>query len=100
MLTRKTPAFLATTVTLTGQGAEPVTFNVTFNNHKQQDVFEFTQANANNPEKTILFIVNAWEAEYELTAEGVLEAESDRPGLIVGLLSAFYESRKVEVRKN
>ena len=100
MLTRKTPKTLATKLTITGQGAEPVSFDLVYRNHNSKAVMEHSAAHPGDPTSTILFIVESWESEYPLTKEGVEEAEADRPGLILAVLQGFYEARGVQLAKN
>jgi len=109
MLTRKTPATLASNVTITGMG-EDVSFDITFHNRTQAQIdAKLKELNKSERGKKdaswvnrelLLFIVNKMDTEYPLTNEGVAEMESDRPGLIVALFNHFHSKRLVELAKN
>lgn len=99
MLTRKKQLTIADIVKITGQG-ETIEFPVVFNNVSQQQLEEVTNKADMKPYEPTLLIVNSWDAEYPLTPEGVLEAEGDRPGLLVAILQQFYSCRQVFLQGN
>jgi hypothetical protein len=97
MLTRKKPETLAAEITLTGQ-LEELKFNVIFHNRSQAEVEEFIEK---NPGDTVaLYILKWWDSEYELTKEGLREAEGDRPGILMAMVNAFYQARLVALKGN
>jgi hypothetical protein len=110
MLTRSTPETLATEITVNGQGHAPIKLNVTFHNRTQDQVndklleavkHEKAQSDMQYANRAVLlYVIKDMESEYPLTDDGMREMESDRPGMIEGLFSAFHRSRRVEVVKN
>lgn len=116
MLKRTTPKTINATLTVTGQG-ETVTLDVTFNNLAKQayaDLIEKTvervQANVEGKRQDelvaetnayiVIGLVSNWESEYELKIDDLLEAERDRPGLLLGVIRGFHQAREVAVAKN
>jgi hypothetical protein len=99
MLKRKLVEEIATSLSIKGQGEE-FKFNVTFHNRSQKELENHLAENPNEPSDTLLFIVKDWESEYPLTKEGISEMESDRPGMVIAMIYAFHDARKVEKEKN
>lgn len=97
MLTRKKPETLATEITIKGQ-LEEQTFNVVFHNRSQAEIEAFLDANPGKP--LMLYTVKHWDSEYELTEDGVKEAEGDRPGIQIAMVDAFYKARLVALKGN
>lgn len=98
MLKRIKPdSTLPCTLTVKSQG-ETIKFNVEFYN-RTQDEIEAKVAEG-KPHETMLFMVKSWETEYELTSEGVMQMESERPGLYIAIFQAFHDARRTEVVKN
>lgn len=102
MLTRKRPESIATKLTVNGQG-ETFTMNLTYFNRNQDEMeaqLEKVKGEENAGILMLLYYVKEWEAEYPLSTEGVIEAEKDRPGLIMAITYGFHKARGVELVKN
>lgn len=110
MLTRKTPDTLATTLTINGQGEEPVQFGVVYHNRKQDDIDNvLREAMASEEAKldmqhanrcTLLYVVKSADMEYTLDHAGLKDMESDRPGMIEAMFIGYHKARRVELAKN
>jgi len=101
MLKRKRPATLPATLTITGQG-ETEKFTITYNNLPTS---AYDQLVAESREKggishVVLGIVKEWDTEFELTTEGVNEAEDLNPGLVIAVIQGYHDARKVQRAKN
>lgn len=100
MLTKKRPDTLPTDLTIKCQG-ETIKFAVTFNNRTLSELQEVLDNECTeDAAPAVLFLVKDWETEYELSREGVLEMENDRPGITLAIIAAFHEARGVEKVKN
>lgn len=107
MLKKKTPETIATVLRLKGQGEE-FSLPVTYRNLKQKEYDALvTQAHADNAGDLIksnafvaLGLITEWGSEYDLTLEGLIEANDDWPYLLVALVEGFFMARQVERVKN
>lgn len=111
MLTRKTPNTLATTLNIEGQG-ETVSFDVVYHNRRKEDIETVLKEAQRVQEldhkddfqyatrQTVLYIVERFDAEYELSHKGLKEMEEDRPGIIEVLFYGYHQARRVELAKN
>ena len=114
MLTKQRKGTIATLLTIKGQGEE-ATFKVTYHNRRQSEVQakldealaamskpddQISDDDRNGLANVVLFMVESWETEYEVSLVGIKEMEDDRPGLIAGILAGFHDARKVEKVKN
>jgi hypothetical protein len=98
MLTRQLKGTIPATLTVKGQGEEPITFNITFHNRRGSEVAQ--KLEETDVPSTLLFLVESWEAEYPLTEEGIREMEDDRPGMLQAIFTAYGEARSVAKVKN
>lgn len=107
MLKKKTPDTIPATLTLESQG-EKFKLQLVYNNLKSaayNELVEKAVAQADGEKEkqnaiVVLGLINSWESEYELSIEGLMEAESDRPYMILALLGGFFEARQVQRVKN
>lgn len=99
MLTRTKVLEIPATLTVTGQG-ETVKFNLTFHNRSMDEVQAVLDDENQTVADAVLYIVKDWETEYPLTTEGLKELESDRPGMVVAVMTAFYDARRMTRAKN
>jgi hypothetical protein len=101
---------LPSTLTVIGQG-DSISFKITYHNRKQSEVeavmnapipdgADPVEAMTSNIEKCILFVVESWDAEYELSPEGLRELEDDRPGMKVALIEGYHKARSMARAKN
>lgn len=107
MLTRSRPANIKTDLTIKGQNGDNVTFGVTYRNLTGKEFDEAVNIDGKDKERqtydfanAVLAIVESWDAEYELTREGVTEAESDRAGILIAVIQGFHNARRVELVGN
>lgn len=107
MLKKKTPDTIPAMLTLKAQGEE-FKLSLTYRNLKQaQYDAAVEKAKADHPGDLIksnaalaLALIVDWGSEYDLTLEGLIEANDDRPYLIATLVGGFFEARAVERVKN
>lgn len=99
MLKRQAPAVIPCSLTLKGQG-ETVKFNVNYHNRTPEQFEAKVKEPGIKLGNIALFLIESWESEYELTFEGLKEAEQDWPGLITGLIGNFHAARQVSLEKN
>lgn len=107
MLKKKTPETIDATLTLTGQG-ETFKLRLTYRNMKSAEYDEVVKAAAEeSPGDAVkanaivaLALIQSWEAEYDLSLEGLLEANDDRPYLVLALIGGFFDARATERVKN
>lgn len=107
MLKKKTPETIPATLTLEAQG-ERFKLTLVYNNLKPDAYDKLVEASvaAADGDKqrqnalVVLGLINSWDAEYDLTIEGLIEAEDDRPYTIMALLGGFFEARQVQRVKN
>lgn len=107
MLKKNTPDTIPATLTLESQG-ERFKVNVVYNNLKPpayDELVERAVKEADGEKErqnaiVVLGLIASWESEYELSIEGLMEAESDRPYTILALLGGFFEARQVQRVKN
>lgn len=108
MLKRNRPVTISTQLKIVGQNAEPVEFGVTFRNDVDAKAFDETLnlygeiegKPAQNIVAACLMIITEWDAEYDLTEAGLLEANSDRPGILGAIINGYHQARRVELAKN
>jgi hypothetical protein len=100
MLTRAIKPTIPATLTVKGQGADPIKFNVNFHNRKSSEVEAIFADGDKTVADVVLFLIESWESEYPLTTEGIREMEDDRPGMANAILSAYGEARQVAKEKN
>lgn len=92
------PKLLPATLTITGQGSTDK-LDVTYHNRKQSEIRERIEANVSMA-SLIVFLVESWATDFDLTEEGVKEFEDEYPGIIEGVLSGFHSARRKELEKN
>jgi hypothetical protein len=100
MLTRNVNPIIPVALTLTRNGAEPVKFNVNFRNMRTSEVQAMFADESLTLADVVLRLVDSWETEFPLDAEGLKDMEDIHPGLAKGILSAFGDARQVAVEKN
>ena len=101
MLTKKTPETFSAKLTIISIG-ETVQLDVVYNNVKPETIDAEAKA-AGRPttdDELMLKVVKSWDAEYELTPEGVAQLQQDRPGLVFAVLQGFYRGRVAALQKN
>ena len=76
--------------------AEKLTLAVTYRNHTSKAFRDHKGSVA----ELVLLIVDKWDAEYPLTAEGVEEFEDEHPGICSALLEGWWQARTVSLEKN
>jgi hypothetical protein len=107
MLKKKTPETIPATLTLEAQGEKfklPMVYK-NLNAVAYDALVESAVAQANGDQRrqnaiVVLGLIESWESEYDLTVDGLLEAEDDRPYTILALLGGFFEARQVQRVKN
>ncbi len=107
MLKKKTPETIAATLTLEAQG-EKFKLPLVYRNLKPAAydtlVEESVKAADGDKERqnalVVFGLIESWESEYDLSVEGLIEAEHDRPYTIMALLGGFFEARQVQRVKN
>lgn len=107
MLKKKTPKTIDARLKLTSQG-ETFTLGCVYRNLKQPEYDALVEsATSKYPDSkehqnaaVVAGLLDSWESEYDLSVEGLVEAEADRPMLIMALLSGFFTARQVERVKN
>lgn len=107
MLKKKTPDTIAVSLTLEAQGEKfklPMVYN-NLNADAYDKLVEASVAAASGDKEkqnalVVLGLINSWESEYDLSVEGLMEAERDRPYTIMALLGGFFEARQVQRVKN
>lgn len=101
MLIPKRPATLATTTTINDKlGVTLLTFAVVFRNMKSSEFDAMTAKEETTVAKMVLAVVDSWELDYPLDADGLQQIEDELPGFCVAVLKAFHASRQVELAKN
>lgn len=99
MLKKKRHETLAVALTVVGQG-DKIKFNVVYKNLTKDQLEELSA----KPELTmgdmVLGMIESWESEYDLTSAGMVELESDRPGMVEALLTGFHDARRMSKVKN
>ncbi|QYW02486.1 tape measure chaperone [Stenotrophomonas phage Silvanus] len=107
MLKKKTPETIDATLTLQAQG-ETFKLRLTYRNLKATEYDEIVKKAAEEAEGdsvkanaiVALALIKEWEAEYDLSLEGILEANDDRPYLTLALIGGFFDARATERVKN
>lgn len=99
MLKRNKQLLIPSALTVKGQG-ETIQFNLTFHNRSSDELDAKLKEKGNTYGDTILFIVESWESEYPLTREGLIELDNDRPGILIALLDAYHDARRMHREKN
>lgn len=107
MLKKKTPKTIDATLNLKAQG-ESFKLRLTYRNIKADEydklVAEATEKGDGDSMRANAILADSliteWESEYEKTVDGLLEANADRPFLILALLGGFFDARAVEKVKN
>lgn len=98
-LQRKRAETIDATLTIRGQGFTEK-FDVTYNNVTVDDY----QAKMDDPAVTlgdiVLYVVRKWDTEFDLTPNGLREAESYYPGVSMAVIEGFHESRIFTKQKN
>lgn len=98
MLTKQLRGTLPATLTVNGQG-ESVVLPLTYHNRRQTELNKFIETTRDSRE-IVLYLVESWESEYDLSLDGLAALEDDRPGMILALIEGFHQARKVEAGKN
>ncbi len=92
------PKVIPATLTITGQGSIDK-LDVTYHNRKQSDISARIDEGMSMA-SLIVFLVESWGSDFELTEEGVTQFEDEYPGIIEAVLKGFHASRKKELEKN
>lgn len=99
MLKRQLPATIAAALTIKGQG-ESFTLDLVYHNRPTDEYNAKIEEHKLPLGELILWLVESWDSEYPLTMEGLNEADTDRPGLLLAILYGFPRSRQVALEKN
>lgn len=99
MLKKKTPATIPATLHIQSLG-EKIEFKLVYRNHSFDQWKQKAEEEGIRFMDLVLFLVDSWEAEYTLDAEGVLELESDRPGMLQTIVANWGSARTAELVKN
>lgn len=107
MLKKTKKKQIPTVLTIEGQG-EKQQFNLVYNNIGQEAVNALAEkAEATDDPAVILLgdgvaqgILHSWESEYDLSTNGIKEAEEDMPGFCVAVIEGYHLSRMVARAKN
>lgn len=118
MLTKETPTTIAARLTVKSQGVEN-SLALTYNNKSYEEYDEFVK----NPETfkipeglredqgiaainsaLVLFLVKSFDdgtdKTFPLTLSGLLELETVWPGVLMGIVAGYHQSRAAQVEKN
>ena len=99
MLKKKRHDTLTLALTVIGQG-DKIKFNVVYNNLTKDQLQELQDKTDIVLGEFVLAMVQSWECEYDLTLDGLVELENDRPGMMDALLAGFHEARRMSKTKN
>ncbi len=99
MLKKKRHDELPLTLTVIGQG-DKITFKVVYNNLAKDQLEALQNREGVVLGEFVMAMVKSWESEYDLTLEGLIELESDRPGMMDALIGGFHEARRMNKTKN
>jgi hypothetical protein len=99
MLKRNKQLLIPSALTVKGQG-ETIKFDLVFHNRSSDDLDAKMKEKSNTYGDTIMYIVESWDSEYPLTREGLIELDNDRPGILLALLDAYHDARRMHREKN
>lgn len=107
MLKKAKKKQIPTVLMIEGQG-EKQKLNLVYNNIGQEAIEALAEkAEVEKDPAVILLgdgvnqgILHSWESEYDLSTNGVKEAEEDMPGFCVALIEGYHLSRMVARAKN
>lgn len=92
------PKTLQATLTIVGQGSADK-LEITYHNRKTSEV-QKTLEDGCSLGGLVVFLVESWGTDFELTEEGVREAEDEYPGLVDAIITGFHRARRKELEKN
>lgn len=118
MLTKKTPETISARLTIKAQGVEN-TLLLTFHNHSPEkyDAFLKNPESLKTPDglseldaihhinaSLVLFVVKSFDdgtdKEFPLNIDGLMDMEKHWPGVLLGIIRGYHQSRAAHVEKN
>lgn len=79
--------------------AEKFTLAVTYNNISGKEYREAVESGKSVADLVFL-LVSKWDADYQLSVDGITDFEDERLGICDGLIQGYWRSRRVELEKN
>jgi len=92
------PKTLPATLTITGQGSTDK-LDVVYHNRKTSEV-QGRLAGGCSLGALVVYLVDSWDTDFELTEEGVRDAEDEYPGFVDIIIAGYHAARHKALEKN